>query len=101
MPMKRHTSIVRSGKTARKRSTHTRAPTNRVTIGLSHHILGDQVNGKASMITHTITRATAPATQPPPGDKVSFTSDAPDAEIRYRKYIGEPLPAKTQKGSPF
>jgi hypothetical protein len=68
-------------------------------VHLNHHILVDS-NGKATVVNMTISGGVVPITQLQPGDTVTFSSNDPNSEIRYKEQQGAP-PPKTQKGSPF
>jgi hypothetical protein len=65
---------------------------------LNHHI-AVAADG-TTKVTNTFSGGTNPTNiQLQPGDKVTFTSDNPDTEILYKEF--DPLPPKTQSGSPF
>ena len=68
-------------------------------VHLNFHILVDQ-NGKAKVLPQTVSGGTAPTTQLQPGDKVTFTSDDPTTEIRF-KTAQDSLPPNARAGSPF
>jgi hypothetical protein len=70
-----------------------------VSVHLNFHIHVDR-NGKATVTSQTISGGTVPTTQLQAGDKVTFTSNVPSSEIRFKVYRSAP-PPKTQEGSPF
>ena len=70
-----------------------------MTVHLNFHIFVDR-NGKAKVSNQTISGGPAPTNQLQPDDRVTFTSNDPDSEIRFKK-AQDSLPANAQAGSPF
>jgi hypothetical protein len=69
-------------------------------VHLNLHINVDR-NGKAHVTNQTISGGTVPTTQLQVGDKVTFTSNDPSSEIRFKVFGGSPPPPNAQSGSPF
>src|SRR5262249_9519568 len=69
-------------------------------VHLNFHLYVNR-NGKATVTTQTISGGPVPTTKLEKDDKVTFTSNDPSAEIRFKAFGTDPLPPKTKKGSAF
>src|SRR5437870_1980076 len=71
----------------------------RVPVHLNHHLFVE--NGKIDVMNQTISGGNGrPAERLQRGDKVTFTTNNPAAELYYEEVTGR-APAHTQSGSPF